>query len=105
MILVYITCKNVIEARKIAETAITEKLAACANIFPQIHSIYTWENKLCENDETVLILKTLEANYEKLSKRVKEIHSYECPCIMALDVKDVNAEYLAWINESLNILQ
>ncbi len=100
MILVYITCANLDEAKHIARTIVTEKLAACANIFPQIHSIYNWESKLCEDNESVLILKTLESNYEKLSIRVKELHSYECPCIIALDVKHTNAEYLAWIMQS-----
>lgn len=97
MILVYITCSDLDEAKNIARTAVTEKLAACANIFPQICSVYNWEAKLCEDNETVLILKTLESNYEKLSARIKELHSYDCPCIIALDVKQANAEYLSWI--------
>ncbi len=101
MILVYITCANLDEAKNIARTIVTEKLAACANIFPQIHSIYNWEAKLCEDNESVLILKTLEGNYEKLSTRVKELHSYECPCIIALDLKHTNAEYLNWITSNL----
>lgn len=104
MILVYITCTDIAEARSIAQTVVTEKLAACANIFPQIHSIYHWENKLCESNEAVLILKTLETNYKKLAERIKELHSYDCPCIITLDVKEVNTEYLSWITESLNIL-
>jgi periplasmic divalent cation tolerance protein len=96
MILVYITCATLDEAKSIARTAVTEKLAACANIFPQIYSIYGWKDQLCEDSEVVLILKTLESNYEKLAARVKELHSFECPCIIALDVKQVNNEYLDW---------
>ncbi len=100
MILVYITCANLDEAKNIAKTIVIEKLAACANIFPQVYSIYNWEAKLCEDTESVLILKTIETNYEKLSARVKELHSYECPCIIALDVKQANAEYLTWVTQS-----
>lgn len=101
MILVYITCATLDEAKSIARTAVTEKLAACANIFPQMYSVYNWQEKLCEDNEVVLILKTLESNYEKLSVKVKELHSYECPCIIALDVKQANNEYLDWISKQV----
>jgi periplasmic divalent cation tolerance protein len=100
MILVYITCANLEEAKNIARTVVTEKLAACANIFPQIHSIYSWEGEICEDSEAIIILKAQAENYEKLSKRVTELHSYDCPCVIAIDVKQANAEYLSWLVKS-----
>ncbi len=101
MILVYITCSKIEEAKTIAQTVVSERLAACANIIPQMHSVYIWEGKLCEDQEVVLILKSLEDKYEALAKRVKELHSYDCPCVVAIDVKQANEKYLNWIKQSL----
>lgn len=70
MILVYITCKNNKEANKIAKQLLQKKLIACANIFP-ITSLYKWEGKIANDKETVLLLKAVEKNFEKIKKEVK----------------------------------
>ncbi len=94
---VYITCANKNEAHKIAKTVVEERLAACANIMLPHQSIYHWEGKVQEAEEVAVILKTTEAAFDKLQARVLELHSYECPCIVALPIDKGYSAYLKWI--------
>src|SRR5690625_5466282 len=82
--LVYITTENKREARAIGRTLVEEKLAACINIVDGMESIYRWEGKIVEEQETILIAKTPYHNVRELTDRVKELHSYECPCVISL---------------------
>ncbi|NPB10000.1 MAG: divalent-cation tolerance protein CutA [Thermodesulfobacteria bacterium] len=95
--LVYVTASNQEEAEKLAQAAVGERLAACANVYPRIKSYYWWEGKMESDEEAVLILKTRGGLMERLISRLKELHSYSCPCIVALPVEEGHAEYLAWI--------
>ncbi len=97
MFLVYITCSSYEEAEKIAKKILEERLAACANIYKEIKSIYWWKGKLEEAKESILILKTDEKNLEKLKNRVKELHSYTIPAILPIRVEKPNREYLNWL--------
>ncbi len=97
-ILVYLTAGNEQEAKKIAETLVTEKLVACVNYFP-INSVYEWKNKLEKTTEFVLICKTKKEKFKSLEKRVRKIHSYENPAIVALDIVDGSKIFLDWIND------
>ncbi|WP_372807828.1 divalent-cation tolerance protein CutA [Pontiella sp.] len=94
---VYVTAKDAAEAKTIAQTVVEERLAACANIFADIQSVYRWEGKLCEDAETALVLKTTEARKAALIDRVKELHSYVVPCIVCLPIADGNPAFLDWI--------
>ncbi|MFQ5887543.1 MAG: divalent-cation tolerance protein CutA [Candidatus Hydrothermarchaeales archaeon] len=96
---VYITTPDKEEAEKIGETIVGERLAACANIIPNMSSIYWWKDEMEKSDETVLLLKTKEENTEAIVRRVKELHSYENPCIVALPILKGSREYLEWIKE------
>ena len=96
---VYITTADMQEAFKIGETLVKERLAACVNIFDGMKSIYHWEGKICNDSEAVLIAKTDKKLIERLSNRVKELHSYSCPCIVVLPVIDGNEQYLSWIRQ------
>ncbi|MEW6407377.1 MAG: divalent-cation tolerance protein CutA [Patescibacteria group bacterium] len=98
--LIYITCKNQKEAQKIAKAVVDKKLAACANIFPKIKSYYRWHGKAVWDQERVLILKTKKANLNKVIKKVKGIHSYKIPCILAFEIKGGNKEYLNWLDKA-----
>lgn len=97
--LVYVTTKDEKEAKKIAEVLVKEKLAACTNIFP-IRSIYRWEGKIHEETEVAIFIKTKMELVDELIKRVKELHSYEVPCIVSLAIENGHTNFLKWIGES-----
>ena len=95
--LIYVTAPNRAEAETIAETVVTERLAACANILDGATSIFHWDGKLCRENEAVLILKTTEEKTGALTARIKELHSYECPCIVVLPIEGGNFSFLNWL--------
>ena len=99
--LTYITTKNEEEALTLANLAVKKNLAACGNIIPNMKSIYKWQNKLQNDNETLLILKTNSNKYPLLKKLILEEHSYEVPCILKIPINDGNKEYLKWIEGSL----
>lgn len=102
--LIYVTAAGRAEAEKIAETVVTERLAACANILDGITSIFHWNGTLCRENETVLILKTMEEKTDALAARIKELHSYECPCIVILPIEGGNPAFLDWIGRETTII-
>ncbi|MBU2635343.1 divalent-cation tolerance protein CutA [Patescibacteria group bacterium] len=96
-IFVYITNPTKKEAKKIAKHLLKKRLIACANIFP-INSLYWWEGKIADENEFVLIAKTIEANFEKVKKEVEKIHSYKTPCIIKIPVSS-NKKYFDWLKK------
>ena len=98
-IFMYITNPTKEEARKIAKYLLKKKLIACANIYP-INSIYPWEGKIVDEEEFVLIAKTLESNFEKVKSEVEKIHSYKVPCIIKIPVSS-NEKYFDWLKGEL----
>jgi periplasmic divalent cation tolerance protein len=94
---VYVTAKDTDEAKAIARTVVEERLAACANVLGPIQSIYWWDGKLCEDEEVALVLKTSEVRKNELIARIREIHSYDTPCIVCLPIADGNPEFMNWI--------
>jgi periplasmic divalent cation tolerance protein len=99
--MVYVTAASVDEAHAIGRAVVEKGLAACANILPSMRSVYWWQGELCESDEAVLILKTTSAMMERLTAAVTSLHSYECPCVVALPIAAGNPAYLRWIAESV----
>lgn len=99
-IVVFITVPNQKEADKIASTLIKKKLAACVNIIENVHSLFWWQGKVARAKEALLIVKTRKRLVNKLIKKVKSLHSYEVPEIIALPIICGNKEYLKWISES-----
>lgn len=97
--LVYITTKDKDEARTIGKKLVKEKLAACVNIVDGMEAIYRWEGEIVEDTETILIAKTPYHNVNELTERVKELHSYDCPCIISLQLSEQegNEEYQNWL--------
>lgn len=100
MIFIYVTCKDIEQAQEISKTLLEKKLIACANSFP-INSMYWWEGSINKSHEFVLILKTIQEKFQEIEKEIKKIHSYECPCIISLEVKECNKEYLEWIKKEI----
>ena len=101
--LVYITVADAEEAKLIARTAVSEKLAACANMLGTINSLYWWEDKIQEEPEIAILLKTSEECKTALIERVKSIHSYECPCIVAIPIADGNPDFLSWVQSKTEL--
>lgn len=99
--LIYVTTGSRAEAEHIAKTVVTEKLAACANIMDGVTSIYEWEDKLCRGKEAVLILKTSAERVDALIERIKQLHSYDCPCVVSLPIESGNPGFLSWVEESV----
>jgi periplasmic divalent cation tolerance protein len=95
MIIIYTTCKDKTEARKIAKALLDERLVACANIFP-CTSLYRWEGRFCDESECAMLMKTRPAHWQKLQRRIKELHSYDLPCIERIEAK-ASREFEAWI--------
>jgi len=96
---VLVTVPNVEVAYSIAKTIVKEKIAACVNVIPKIRSIYTWEEDVCDEPETLMIIKTRRQLFEKLKERVKELHPYDVPEIIALPLVDGIKDYLSWVLE------
>ncbi|OBQ57498.1 divalent-cation tolerance protein CutA [Halodesulfovibrio spirochaetisodalis] len=95
--LVYMTVPTQEEARAIGKELVSQKLAACINIFPAIESIFRWENEVQSAHEVVLIAKTSEAKVTALTQAAKNLHSYDVPCILSLPITGGNPEFLSWI--------
>ena len=95
--LIYVTCENRSDALKIAKSVVSDRLAACANILGDITSVYWWNGEIQEGHEVVLILKTHADLVDKLTAAIKELHSYDCPCVVAMPIDGGNNAFLDWI--------
>ncbi|KPJ51801.1 hypothetical protein AMJ39_09245 [candidate division TA06 bacterium DG_24] len=98
-IAVYTTVANREEADALAEALVGERLVACANAFP-ILSVYRWEGEVEKADEWALVLKAREDDYDLIERRIKELHSYDVPAIVAYRIAAGSSDYLGWIDES-----
>lgn len=87
------------EGQNIARALVEERLAACVNIISPIESVYRWQGKVQGAQEALLIVKTTAKMLEKLAARVKQLHSYEVPEIIALPIVAGAEDYLRWIDE------
>ena len=99
-IVVLITAAHGEEAAALAKALVDEHLAACANIVPQIRSFFFWEGRTQDEQETLLIVKSWLPLMDRLIARVKSIHSYAVPEIIALPIIAGSQEYLAWLREN-----
>ena len=88
------------EAKSIGRVLVEERLAACVNIFP-ITSIYRWKDNIEEAGEFVMLVKTVTGKVKDIEKRVKQLHSYEVPCIISFKMDSGSEDYLDWIRESV----
>lgn len=100
-IVAFITCSNKKEARNIAGQLIRNKIAACVNIVSSIESFFWWQGKVDQAKEALLIVKTKKTMVSKLIKKVRSLHSYQVPEIIALPIISGHKPYLNWINDSL----
>lgn len=89
------------KSEEIAEILLKEKLCACINIIPGIKSMYWWEDKIQTDQEDILIIKTKEELIDPLTQKIKEIHPYDIPEVIALKVKGGNKDYIQWVLNSI----
>jgi len=99
MIVIYTASKNMKEAKKTAEALLEKKLVACINMFP-VSSMYKWKGKMQNVREIAMILKS-NRNFKSIEKEIRRISSYEIPCIIELDVENVNKVFDLWVKEEL----
>ena len=98
---VYVTAGDTEEATEIGRTLVRERLAACVNILPGHTAIYRDDGALREAEEVAFIAKTTAASFEALRARIRALHSYELPAILALPAADGDADFLAWVREQI----
>lgn len=98
-IVIYITTGSVNEAKKIGRALVEEKLAACSNIISPIRSIYSWQGKICDDKEALMVLKTRKKHFKQIVKRVETLHSYDVPEIIAIPIIEGSSKYMSWLNE------
>ena len=98
--IVYTTVGSEEEAVLIARTVVEEKLAACANIIPSIRSIYRWQGKVEDESESLIFIKTRSDSVEALIARIKELHTYDVPDIIAIPIEKGYQPYLDWVVEN-----
>ncbi|MCG3112490.1 MAG: divalent-cation tolerance protein CutA [Candidatus Manganitrophus sp. SB1] len=99
-IVVLMTTSSKEEGEKIGRALVEMKLAACANIFSPISSIFSWEGKICQEQEALVILKSRRECFARLAEEVKRRHSYSVPEIIALPLVEGSSDYLNWIREN-----
>jgi len=100
--LVYVTVGNEPEAIKLAKLALQKKLVACANLYPEVKSIFEWKKELKIEKESILIFKTTEEKFKKLEDLILKNHTYETPCVLKLPITEGHKKFLDWIEETLN---
>ena len=100
-LMAYLTAANEDEARRIAKTLVEERLAACVNILGRIDSVYHWEGAVQSSEEIAFLAKTTEACFDALAARVRELHSYDLPCVVAVPLALGEAAFLGWIGENV----
>jgi len=98
-VMVYVTCPTE-QAAILARRLVTEKAAACVNIISNVRSIYRWQDKIEDDNEDMLLIKTTTSALNKLSELVKQHHPYELPEILAVPIISGLPDYLNWINAS-----
>lgn len=99
-LLAWSTFPEIETARRIAQQLVTENLAACANIIPAVESIYRWQGKIENAQETLVFFKTTALRYNAFQDRLKLLHPYEVPEIICLRIADGLPEYLQWVGEN-----
>jgi len=100
-LLVLTTAGSNVEAQKIARGLIERRLAACVNVIPQVHSLYRWEGKVETSEEHLLLIKTVKSHAAAVRATIRELHSYELPECIAVEIESGSADYLKWLEDSV----
>jgi periplasmic divalent cation tolerance protein len=99
-LIIFVTASGAEEAAKMAEAVVEERLAACVNIVGGVESIYRWEGKVTRDREVLMIIKSTSERYAELERRIKELHSYTTPEVVAFEIERGSQPYLDWLRDS-----
>tara|TARA_B100000029_G_scaffold118640_1_gene111753 strand:- start:454 stop:768 length:315 start_codon:yes stop_codon:yes gene_type:complete len=99
--IIFTTVPDKLTGERIANHLVQQQLAACVNILPKMHSIYQWDGEVHSESEYLLIIKTLKPINKKTFKVIKQLHPYEVPEIVSIDISDGDIDYLKWIENSV----
>ena len=99
--LIYVTVKDEDEGLFIAQKVLEKRLAACANLYPKIKSIFNYQNQIQTQEESVLFLKTTVQAYDELERFIIKIHSYDDPCVLRLPIEAGAADFMSWIKDTV----
>ena len=101
-ILIVSTADTMDLAQKIAHAIVQEGKAACVNILPGMRSVYHWGEKLRDDPEILLLIKSTGENFEQIRKRIRELHSYDVPEVIAVPITAGDPDYLNWLHTQVS---
>jgi periplasmic divalent cation tolerance protein len=93
------TCPNMEVAQQLAKNLVTNHLAACINIVPNLYSVYEWENEIVTDNEVLLLIKTRQDCYTTIQQTLLQQHPYQVPELIAFSIKNGSPHYLSWLNQ------
>ena len=96
-IVVLVTAGSAENAEQIAHALVEEHLAACVNLIPGVRSIYRWQGTVADESEWLLVVKSERSRFDAIAARVRALHSYEVPEVIALEIAEGSAPYLEWL--------
>jgi periplasmic divalent cation tolerance protein len=99
-VVILVTVPDEEVAGRLAHDLVTEKLAACVNVLPSVRSVYAWEGEICNEGELLCLLKTRRALFPAVRDRVRKLHPYQVPEIVALPLVEGSDDYLAWLRDN-----
>src|SRR5262245_44204283 len=99
---IFVTTGSETEAETIAKALVEERLVACVNILPPVRSIYRWEDKVTDEREWLMVMKTTTERFSAIEKRVQALHSYQVPEVIALPIVAGAEGYLRWLRDSVS---
>ena len=98
-IVVFVTTSSEEEASRIARELVEQRLVACVNILGKVRSVFSWEGKVADEQEALMVLKSRDDRFDKLSNTIKQLHSYSVPEIIAIPISRGLPEYLQWVRD------
>jgi periplasmic divalent cation tolerance protein len=101
-IVIFVTAGSPVEAERLSRTLVEERLAACVNRIKSVKSVYRWQGDVEESEEELLLIKSRKDLFASVEKRVRELHSYSVPEVIALPIIKGSQAYLHWLDEQLS---
>lgn len=99
--LVFVTLPDEEAAVKMSHVLLEEGLVACGNLIPGVRSIYRWSGKVCDDQEVLVLFKTTQDRFSAVENRITQLHPYECPEVLGVDVDEGHENYLLWVQEQV----